>query len=72
MVLGCFVEVWKRRNPKVNFGKCEMIVLGREEGSVYNMDNHSGLLGIMLNGQIREFCGVKKEVDERTDESVFR
>ena len=41
------------------------------------MDNLRGLLGIMRmdrvpNARIRELCGVKKGLDERIDEGVFR
>ena len=40
------------------------------------MDNLRGLLGIRsmeraLNAQIRELCGVKKELDERIDEGML-
>ena len=40
------------------------------------MENLRGLLGIrrmnrVLNAQIKEMCGVVKDVDERIDEGVF-
>ena len=40
------------------------------------MDNLRGLLGIrkmdrVPNSRIREFCGVKKGIDERIDEGVL-
>ena len=45
-------------------------------GSV-QLDNLRGLLGIrrvdrVLNIMIRELCGVRKVLDERTDEGVLR
>ena len=41
------------------------------------MDNLRGLLGIrrmnrVLTSQIREFCGVKKGVEEKIDEGVLQ
>ena len=35
------------------------------------MDNLRGLLGIR-NARIREFCGVRKGLEERSDEGVLR
>ena len=35
-------------------------------------DNLRGLLGIRRIGQIREFSGVEKVIDERSDEVVLR
>ena len=36
-VVGCFVEVFKRRGLKVNAGKSEVMVLGEEEGLKYEV-----------------------------------
>ena len=55
-------------------------MIGREKERsrlrVVQMDNLGGLLGIrrmnrVLNAWIRELYGVKKQVDERIDESVL-
>ena len=53
---------------------------GKKERSMVRsleMDNFKSLLGIrridgMPNARVRDFCGVKKEVDERSDETVLR
>ena len=49
----------------------------RSRVSAVQMDNLRGLLGIMrmdriLNAGIKELCGVRKGLDERTDEGILR
>ena len=49
----------------------------RSRISAVQMDNLRGLLSIrkmdmVPNARVREFCGVKKGVDERIDEGVLR
>ena len=57
----------------------ETMIFGEKEGSrirTVQMDNLRGLLGIrrmdrVPNAQIRELCGVTKDVDERINKSVL-
>ena len=58
----------------------ETMLWKEKEGSRFRavqMDNFRGLLGIrrmerVPNARIRELCGVRKGLDERIDEGVFR
>ena len=64
--------------PVLTYGSETMIWMGKERTRIraVQMDNLGGLVGIrrmdkVQNTRIRQFCGVKKGLDERIDEGML-